>query len=175
MSERIGDWCQTFTGVAFYALDPRPNEIDLRDIAHALSMQCRYGGHTKHFYSVAEHCVILSRAVPSELALAALMHDAAEAYLVDVPRPIKKSLEKYYEIERNLEKVIAEKFDLAHPWPDLVMEYDTRILNDERAQLMATPPIEWHPMGDPLNVDVIGWPPEIAERQFLVRFAELTK
>jgi hypothetical protein len=89
--DRRGDWMQTFTGRAFYPLDPRPEDIDPVDIAHALSLICRYGGHSSRFYSVAEHCVLMSHAVAPEHALWALLHDATEAYLGDMIRPLKRS------------------------------------------------------------------------------------
>src|SRR5438128_5709421 len=94
-----GDWMQTYTGRRFYPLAPAIEDVDLRDIAHSLAHQCRYAGHVDRFYSVAEHCVLLSRAVPAEYALDALLHDAAEAYVVDVPRPLKRNLAGYAEIE----------------------------------------------------------------------------
>lgn len=111
MDERQGDWCQTFTGRQFWPMDPRPEDVCLEDIAHALSLQCRFAGHCREFYSVAEHSVRVSRAVesvlPDEMApeprrlmlLAALLHDASEAYLVDVPRPVKPYLVGYREAE----------------------------------------------------------------------------
>ena len=73
---RKGNWMQTFTGRQFWPADPRADEIDIRDIAHALSMQCRYAGHCTQFYSVAEHCVLLANAIP-EQKLWALLHDAS--------------------------------------------------------------------------------------------------
>jgi uncharacterized protein len=170
---RKGDWIQTFTGRQFWPLDPRVEDVSLYDIAHALSMQCRYGGHVKHFYSVAEHCVILSHAVPEHLALEALMHDAAEAYLVDLPRPIKKSCEWYYEIERGIEQVVMPYFGLPWPISPEVMVYDTRILTDERQQLMAKPPIKWGTDMEPLGITVHNWEPLRAEVEFMGRFAEL--
>lgn len=175
MDERIGDWIQTYTGIAFWPMDPRPEEIDIRDIAHSLAHQCRYGGHSRGFYSVAEHCVLLSRVVPAELAFAALMHDAAEAYLVDVPRPIKNHLAGYREIEAGLERVILPRFGLEFPNPPLVMEMDTRILTDEREQVMATPPGEWSTKGEPVGVTCMMWAPYDAEMAFMARFAELTR
>ena len=90
MSERVGDWIQTMSGVIFYPLDPRPEEIRIEDIAHALSHQCRFAGHCREFYSVAEHSVRVSRELPQEFMLWGLLHDASEAYLVDLPRPIKR-------------------------------------------------------------------------------------
>lgn len=174
MSERTGDWLQTFTGISFWPLDPRPDEVDILDIAHSLSMQCRYGGHSRFFYSVAEHCVLLSHAVPADLAFSALMHDAAEAYLVDVPRPIKRFLGDYKTIESNLESVILPAFGLPYPTPALVMEYDSRILIDEREQLMAAPPRPWGDIASgPLGVRILGYPPMRAETIFLRRFHEL--
>lgn len=109
--DRIGDWMQSASGRAVFPLDPRPDEIEIDDIAHALSRQCRYGGHIlAEWYSVAEHCYILSHAVPQEHAFSALMHDAAETYLQDIVRPVKKSLDGYLEIEEGLERVIFKKF-----------------------------------------------------------------
>ena len=173
MSNRKGDWIQTYTGKAFWPMDPRAEEVEILDIAHSLAHQCRYGGHAKHFYSVAEHCVLLSHAVHPTMAFAALMHDAAEAYLVDVPRPIKRYLAGYKEIEEQLERVILPVFGLAYPNPAEVMDADTRILGDERRQVMATPPLEWHASGHPLGVTVMFWEPAIARTAFLRRFQEL--
>lgn len=172
MTDR-GNWMQTYTGRQFCPMDPRPDEIDIRDIAHALSMQCRYAGHVKRFYSVAEHCVLLSHVVPPGMRLEALMHDAAEAYLVDVPRPVKTSLPRYAEAERRIETVIAAKFGLSYPWPEIVMQMDTRILTDERRQLMAEPLVSWSTDGEPLGVRCIGFAPMKAESDFLARFTEL--
>ena len=175
MQYRKGDWMQTFTGVAFWPMDPHPDEVNIADIAHSLAHQCRYGGHSKMFYSVAEHCVLLSHAVPAELAFSALMHDAAEAYLVDVPRPIKRFLGGYRDIEKALEAVIMPKFGLPYPIPELVMEMDTQILTDERQQLMATPPLPWGTDMKPLGVTCLGYVPHEAERRFLARFEELSR
>src|SRR5579885_2784587 len=86
---RHGDWIQTYCGVAFYPLDPRPEEILIEDIAHALSMLCRFTGHVKRFYSVAQHCVYVSHRCDPKDALWGLLHDAAEAYLNDISRPVK--------------------------------------------------------------------------------------
>jgi len=172
---RRGDWIQTASGRQFWPLDPRPDEVCIEDIAHALSNQCRYGGHTKRFYSVAEHCCILAAYAPEALRFTALMHDAAEAYLVDVPRPIKKSLVIYYDLEREIEIAIANRFGLMWPWHPDVMVLDTRILTDERQQLMATPPIAWGTDAKPLGVTIEGLEPAIAKRRFLDLFERLSK
>lgn len=171
---RTGDWIQTATGKQFWPMDPRPEEIHLEDVAHALSMMCRFAGHCRRFYSVAEHSVLLSYAVSSENALWALLHDATEAYLVDVPRPVKPFLPGYREAESALEIAVAKRFGLALPLPDEVKEADRRILTDEAAQNMAAPPMPWSTSAEPLGVHLHFWPPEYAKRMFLGRFADLT-
>src|SRR5271170_7300011 len=82
-------WIQTYTGGVFHILDPQQNEIYIKDIAHALAMQCRFTGHVRKFYSIAEHCVLGSHIVPKKLALQFLLHDASEAYIADINRPLK--------------------------------------------------------------------------------------
>ncbi len=91
---RKGDYIATYTGKQFYPLDPRPEDVCLEDIAHSLSNLCRFTGHTDtdRFYSVAQHSVICSTIVAPEAALLALLHDAAEAYLGDISRPLKRDL-----------------------------------------------------------------------------------
>lgn len=113
MSARSGDWIQTATGGQFWPMDPQPDEIDINDIAHALAMLCRFGGHCLRFYSVAEHSVLLSHAVPPEHALWALLHDATEGYLVDMPRPIKAFLPGYKEAEAGIVRAVIE---YEHRW-----------------------------------------------------------
>ena len=172
-SIRKGDWLQTFSGHAFFPFDPRDEDICIEDIAHALAHQCRYGGHTSRFYSVAEHCVILSTKVEPQYALAALMHDCAEAYLVDIPRPVKYSLVGYKELEQSVEKAIAAKFNLQYPWPEQVMAFDTRMIRDEGNELMKHGPNDWNKYGDTLGAKVFGATPIVAEQAFLRRFHEL--
>lgn len=172
MSERKGDWMQTYQGRQFWPLDPRPEEVYTMDIAQALSMSCRYSGQCLRFYSVAEHCVHVARAAPEPLKLTALMHDASEAYLSDVIRPIKAHLSNYLTIEAELERVIALRFGLAWPMPAEVKRLDTAILADERDQVMAPPPAPWPqiPGIEPLGVTLQFWTPEQAKREFLWAF-----
>lgn len=170
-----GSWMQTFTGRQFYPLDPRPEEIDSRDVAHALSLICRYGGHTSRFYSVAEHCLLMSDAVPESVALWALLHDATEAYVGDMVRPLKHHMPDYRQIEENLMEVIAERFGL-DGWaiPAAVKEADNRILLDERAALLSEPPEAWQQDGmEPLGVVVFGMDPRDIERAYLGRLRDL--
>jgi hypothetical protein len=167
---RHGDWMQTYTGGAFWPLDPRPADIRIADIAGALSKLCRFGGHCSKFYSVAEHCVLMAERAPRELQLTALMHDASEAYLVDVPRPIKRYLTNYAEIESNLERMISERFGLQFPLPDEIKSLDNAILADERDQAMALPPQDWRLPEPPLGVTLRFWLPADAAYQFTTAF-----
>lgn len=173
-TERKGDWLQTFSGVQFWPLDPRVEEVWIDDIAHSLAMQCRFNGHCLNFYSVAEHCVHLSRAVSAQHALWALLHDAAEAYVTDVPRPLKPSLAGYADIEAKVQRVICERFRLPIEIPTEVYDADRAILTDEATQNMASPPVRWATHGKPLGVVLDFWRPEKAKKHFLERFVELT-
>ena len=175
---RRGDWMQTFTGRQFWPLDPRPEEVAVEDIAHALSQQCRYAGHTRVFYSVAEHSVWCSRLVPPRHALAALLHDAAEAYLVDLPRPVKRNVPGYAGLEAVVEAVIFAAMGVE--WDDearrIVKLADNTLLRFEREQLMAPPPRPWasYPeIPDAPDILLQGWWPDQAETAFLARHAEL--
>lgn len=173
---RYGDWLQVYSGIQFWPLDARPDEVDIIDIAHALSLQCRYAGHVKKFYSVAEHCLHVSMHCPQEFALEGLLHDATEAYLVDMPRPVKNFMPQYKVAEKALEAVVAERFGLQYPWPAGVMDIDNRILLDEREQLMSVPPIPWGVDGLAMvGVRVSCLSPSQAEHDFLDRFEEIMR
>ena len=101
----------TYTGRQFFPLTPRQEDIDIEDIAHSLSRLCRFNGHCKSFYSVAEHSYRISYIVPPEFALWGLLHDAGEAYLSDLPRPIKHQIPEFIEIEERLLKDITKVYD----------------------------------------------------------------
>ena len=169
---RQGDWIQTFSGGRFWPMDPHAEDVEIVDIAHSLSMQCRFAGHCLRFYSVAEHCVHLSRAVAPVHALWALLHDASEAYLVDVPRPVKPYLGGYREAEALVMMAVCRRFGLDYEMPAAVHDADRRILGDERANLSVCV-AEWSEPPRPLGIDLAYWPPERAEAEFLARFEEL--
>lgn len=172
---RQGDFMQTFTGRKFWPMDPRADEVHIEDIAHALAMQCRYGGHCVRFYSVAEHSVHIAwwlfRNYGPEAALCGLLHDASEAYVTDVIRPIKPFLSNYKEIEAGVMVAVRERFHLPE-MPASVHEADTRILGDELANMA---PMDWHARyDDPLNVVLDYLVPEAAEKRFLATFEALS-
>lgn len=164
---RKGQWIQTYTGRQFWPLDARPDEIDIRDIAHALSMQCRYTGHCIRFYSVAEHCVLLALMAPRHLRKITLHHDSPEAYLTDVAKPVKPELHGYEAIENRLFGVIAFAFNFPAVIPQIVKDMDRRALLDERDQNMASPPADWSIAGPNLGITLQFWKPRQAEHAFL--------
>lgn len=170
-----GATIQTFTGGQFHLLEPRAEEIYIEDIAHALSMQCRFTGHTRFHYSVAQHSYLASLMVPAQFQLEALLHDAAEAYICDMSRPLKHFSEmgKYYlEIEERINKVIREKFCLPSKMSPQVKEADNALLYVEKDALL--PKMEWtHDWGksaEHTNITIIKWPPRTAESIFLHQF-----
>jgi hypothetical protein len=171
-----GSWMQTFTGRRFYPLAPSPDDVDPIDIAHALSLICRYGGHTRRFYSVAEHCVLMSYEVPAEDALWALLHDATEAYVGDMVRPLKHHMADYIEVEDRVAWAISERFDLDPAMPASVKAADNRILLDERAALLTPTDDVWDSIADlsPLGVTVVGLDPLAAEYLYRQRLDDLT-
>lgn len=164
---------QTYSGRAFDVCAPK-DAINIFDIATALSRQDRFAGHNLRFLSVAEHCVNVSRFAPTDLKLTALMHDASEAYLIDIPRPIKPLLKGYYELEDHLMTEIAHKYDFVWPMPTEIKSLDARHLFDERAQNMA-PLIDqtndiWGDPLPPLGIKLQFWSPERAKAEFLDHF-----
>lgn len=169
---RRGDWMQTFTGRQFWPLDPRADEIHIEDIAHSLSMQCRYAGHSLRFYSVAEHCCHIAREANAvggpTMGLWGLLHDASETYLVDVPRPLKPHLTGYGQLEAHVMVEVCDRFNLPVLMPKQVHEMDGAILRDEAEQNMALPPVPWDfPTDWSLGVTLGFWTPEVAEAEFI--------
>ncbi len=176
---RKGDWMQTFTGRQFWPVDPRPEDIDILDIAHALSHLCRFAGHVTRFYSVAEHCVRVSRlGSPHDrmLALAGLLHDATEAYVVDVPRPLKRFLPGYAEIEARVARCVEARFDLETGILDhaMVKGWDETLLATEARDLMGGESAgKWRLWARPLPERIEPLTSEQAREAFLARFNEL--
>jgi 5'-deoxynucleotidase YfbR-like HD superfamily hydrolase len=185
------NWIQTFSGRQFWPLNPFPDEIFIEDIAHALSLVCRYTGHCSSFYSVAQHSVRVSyRAQKLFLqidkspgrferarivALCGLLHDASEAYISDVSRPVKHSATFgpiYKEIEANLEAQINRRFGLPAYLP-VIKKADNELLATERRDLMAVPPREWSKDAQPLPDHISPWTSTQAEYLFLYRFQAL--
>lgn len=157
-------------------MNPSVDEVCIEDIAQALSMSCRFSGYVKSFYSVAEHCCHVSDLVwkttkDKQKALDALLHDASEAYLTDVPRPIKGHLTNYMEIEKKAEAVIQDKFNV-NPMCGYIKHIDTHICGTEAAQLFLQVP-DWVSEYEPISIIVKSWSPATAKREFMNRFLNL--
>lgn len=151
---------RTNSGRYVNILKPDPDDILIEDIAHQLSNICRFGGIVNHHYSVAEHSIWVSHQCKNELA--GLLHDASEAYLQDIPSPLKKHLPGYMKIEKRFQKVIAKKFGIKYPFPQDVNEADKMALEFEFANYVL----------DDKNVDL---PKRDIKQLFLDRFNELTE
>lgn len=138
-------WIQTYTGKKFTPLNPVVADIDIKDIAWSLSNQCRYTGHCNAFYSVAQHSVMVSRKVHPDNALWGLLHDGTEAYLIDIPAPLKRLPEFgfYKECEQRLMLAICERFGLPNDEPENVKQVDRAVLVTEAATLMRPLHPEW--------------------------------
>jgi len=131
---------RTFTGIYMNVFEPTLEMICIEDIAHALSNQCRFGGHLPTFYSVAQHSIECCAMAEDKYKLQALLHDASEAYLIDVPRPIKTELSNYKEIEDNLMRLISEKFGFTYPLEQQVKNIDEIQLRYEWNKFMLNNP-----------------------------------
>lgn len=175
-SDRHGDWGSTFTGKKFWPVDPRPEDIDIVDIAHALSNLCRFGGHCREFYSVAQHSVLLSYICEPKDALWGLLHDASEAYVVDIPRPLKYSpgMEGYKVIEKRMMRAVCEAFGLSYDSPESVNIADEVLIATEARDLMPEHNVkEWTFTHPALEEQIIPWSPSESKQKFLDRFYEL--
>lgn len=168
MSDHANGWIVTYTGKQFWPLNPRIEDLDIVDIAHALSNMCRFTGHCRSFYSVAQHSVIAAYHAPVWLELSMLLHDASEAYMCDLSRPVKYApgLEGYRTAEHRLQSLIGQRFGVSFDDP-LVKQIDDRMLMTERRDLM-TFSHEWSSKHLPPFDNIIEpWAPAVAEKAFL--------
>lgn len=186
-------WIQTFCGIKFNIFEPKAENILIQDIAHALSNISRFGGHCREFTSVAQHCVLVSRLIDNpglpekdqaKLKLAGLLHDATEAYLIDLPSPIKRQMPKYIEIEDNLHSLVANKFGLTMDDFRAIKEYDKIALVMEARALMAPFHDDWE-LDESCMGNVVScseaypnfykqcWSPKQAEQIYLNTFTRL--
>lgn len=174
----IYDYIGTYSNKKYHFLNPSIDEVCIEDIARALSMNCRFSGHISSFYSVAEHSCIIADIILRETgdlgqALSALLHDASEAYLTDVPRPIKPYLNGYSEIERKAELIIQQKFNIK-PMSKRTKYIDTHIVGIEAKLLFKHVP-EWASDFDHVDIKINSWSPKQAKRIFLDKFTLLSE
>lgn len=175
-----GYFVTTHSGGRFYLTDPRPEEVNIEDIAHALSHICRFTGHVQKFYSVAQHCVLAADCAPDEHKLAALLHDAGEAYTNDISSPMKWALNKLSggalkSMEFAIATTIYRRFDVPTPLDPVVGEIDLRLLMTEARDLLPYDAdirgIENAPK--PYTRPIAPWSSQTARRLFLEFFEAL--
>lgn len=175
---------ETYTGILFDILNPRIEDIRIEDIAHAGSQLCRFTGHTKHHYSIAQHELIGSYLVPEENALEFLLHDAAESYVNDMSRPLKYLTEcgKHYRpVEDQIQGLIRLKYNLPEIQSPIIHDIDNGMLLAEKQQLMGT--AIWSEQetkscqvsGVPSDVVITEMLPRDVEKSFLIRFKQLNR
>uniref|UniRef100_I2Q003 Uncharacterized protein n=1 Tax=Desulfovibrio sp. U5L TaxID=596152 RepID=I2Q003_9BACT len=171
----------TFTGKVFNVEVPSSHDISIRDIAHSLSMQCRFGGHCQQFYSAAEHSVILSRLVEKEFAMCALLHESSHAYIHDVVITLQYLLPGYLEMANRIWAMVAKRFHLPSVIPLAIRNVDLRLRASEIEYLLLPSTRTWLQGVTPFTLEELGvrhskqlgMLPREANRQFLARFAEL--
>lgn len=167
----------TSSGRIFDYRSPRPSMIDIGDIARGLSCESRFNGHTRAFYSVAQHATIASWLVPQPFALEALLHDASEAYLKDLPSPLKALCPDYRAIEARVDAAIRARFGLPPTPSREVKVVDLMMLATEKRDLMPACPMPWPCLDgiEPFRPVIVPWRPEDAEKAFLETFERLTR
>lgn len=168
------DFIRLRSGKRFHILKPRVEEIDIHDIAWSLSHLCRFTGHTRRFYSVAQHCCHVCDILPEPLKLRGLLHDGSEAYANDIASPVKQYLPQYKELEARIEHIIARRFGFRLPLPAAIKTADLTLLVTEMRDLMKGgdyKQLPYTPLSDPIEP----WSTKKARREFMKRFKALSK
>jgi uncharacterized protein len=171
-------WLQTYSNKKFSYTNPTVDMIDIEDIAHGLSLQCRFAGQCRRFYSVAEHSVHVATLMDHN-KLSGLLHDAAEAYLTDLPTPLKLLVPGYGRIEKMTERAIEQRFGIDLQGSDVVRQIklaDAVMLKIEAQNLLTGPMIDnWtDTLPDThIAIRINGWSPMVAREMFTRIFTEL--
>ena len=173
---------QTVSGRRVNPFALASDDIEIEDVAQALANQCRFGGHCRRFYSIAQHACLAADLLhgadgDAAAALWGLLHDASEAYLTDLPHPLKhfSELGRLYRVaEAHVQAAVIQRFGLEPEAPPALHLVDRALLAAERRELMADawawPELEGV---EPAAVTIDPWPPERAKREFLRRYREL--
>lgn len=169
------NWIQTLTGKKIFLDSPQPGDFDILDIAHGLALTCRYSGQCGRFYSVAEHSINVMQHLPDELKFAGLMHDASEAYIHDITRPVKcwlnaHGLNVYHLLEDNFMLAIAERFEFQYPINHLVKYVDNKVILTERRDVVEDQDLDWEIPGEPYPESTMEFSINTAVEMFLAMF-----
>ncbi|MGK5027650.1 phosphohydrolase [Janthinobacterium sp. RB2R34] len=170
------DYVSTFSGNRFYPLRPHIDRVAIEDIAHGLAYQCRFNGQTKTFYSIAQHSLIVASLVPPPLRLAALLHDAAEAYLGDMVKPLKVLMPEFAALEDRVTAIIAATYGIDFSDYAPIKRADLIALATEKRDLMPHSAERWAYLDGiaPLPGIIVAMDPGVAKQCFLQRFHELS-
>jgi hypothetical protein len=174
-------WIGTYTGEKFVFNNIEKNKIHIEDIAHSLSMLCRYNGHCKKFYSVEEHSILVSSVLLDELKIHGLLHDAAEAFISDIPKLFKKTIPNIKETEELILRHIYSELKIQYPSEleiRIIKVVDTRMLQTERKILMPDNDMVWGYMDDikPYdNIKISNYLPDNAKLFFMKEYNILNK
>lgn len=172
MATDVGKF-NTITGEIIDIHNPKPEMFNIVDIASALSKICRFGGQCSSFYSVAQHCVMVAGMVADDYALEGLMHDASEAYLGDVIKPLKIILGDAYEkIEQRFSDVIAEAFGLKKEAENSIKHYDRIALELEFDLLLLNRKEDWVHSAKSMGLPTEILTPEEAKSEFIKAYGK---
>lgn len=171
-------WISTYSGNKFHIFNPKLNDIDVNDIAHCLSMLCRFNGHCQKFYSVANHSVLVSQIIDPQYALEGLMHDATEAFIGDMVRPLKVWMQDFMDVEHKIERAIDRRFKLnsSKVCKRAIKVADNIALITEARDLVNQENCLWEFGKDitPIKQKIVPWSQSKSEKKFLERFYQLT-
>ena len=185
--DRIGEWMHTSSGGKFFPMDPRPEDIHITDIANGLALDCRYAGQGRvdRFYSVAEHSWLMARyarsvdGMPTRVCLAVLLHDAPEAWINDLARAVKHSVEGYDVVEHRIATVVNKKYGLTETFKEYysyIKDLDRRIVPHEKDAIMRHPQPWAYDQFDSLpGVVIYCFDAVTAKRNFLSEYELLCK
>lgn len=180
MKNKYDGGIESFTGKMLFPLSPRASDVDIKDIAHALGNKCRYTGHCREFYSVAQHSVLVSEFVDRSLALGGLLHDASEYILPDVASPVKGRLKGFREIEEAVLDAVFKKYGLMAIRNDedamaAIKVADLAVMAIEVRDLMPANEEYWRnlPEADPYRDVLRPWGPKESRERFLDRYEQI--
>lgn len=163
-------WMATYKGNRFDFNNMGKTVLDIEDIAHSLSLVCRFGGHCREFYSVAQHSVYVSQLCKPDHKLAGLLHDATEAYIGDMVTPLKRLVPDFQNYEGDLWRVLAKQFGLPREMPQDVRDADITMLAAEARDLLNADVSTWGLKAAPESIKIVPWAPKLAEKYFLEAF-----